>query len=86
MIKEYKNNVEKMNEEELIDFFSYYCSDSEWFVRDNLNQFKEMDHILKTLFKNIKEMEKEYDIYLNETSIHLTNKKTKTDYTIRIEF
>jgi len=76
----------KKNKEELIEHYSYYYSDSIGFVRDNLDNYIEMDHILKSIFKNINEMKKDYEISLNESGIYFVNKKTKDSYSVRIEF
>lgn len=78
-----------MNEnekEKLIKHYSYYYSDSEDFVEEYLEHYIEMDQILKTIFKNIKEMKKDYKISLGEKSISLENKRTKKSYSINIEF
>ena len=73
-------------QEELIEHYSYYFSDSEEFVREHLDNYKEMTYILKNVFKNIKSMEKDYKIVLNTNGIMFENKKTKENYSIRIEF
>lgn len=72
--------------EKLIDHYSYYYSDSEDFVEEYLDNYIEMDNILINIFKNIKVMEKEYNIQLSENGIMFENKKTKETYFIRIEF
>lgn len=75
-----------MEEEELIEYYSYYYSDREGFVKEYLENYKEMDIILKTIFENIDKMKKDYNITLNESSICFENKKTKEHYFVRIEF
>lgn len=73
-------------QEELIQHYSYYFSDSKEFVKAYLDNYKEMTHILKDIFDNIKGMEKEYKITLGNSGIMFENKKTKESYSIRIEF
>ena len=75
-----------MDKEKLIKHYSYYYSDSEDFVEEYLENFKEMDIILKTVFENIKCMKKDYKIVLTEKGIYFENKKTRNSYTITIEF
>ena len=75
-----------MSKEELIKHYSYYYSDSEDFVEEYLKNYIEMDQILKTVFKNIQDMKKDYNINLGENSIMFENKKTKESYSMRIEF
>jgi hypothetical protein len=78
--------MNKEEKEKLIKKYSYYYSDSESFVEEYLENYIEMDQLLKSIFKNINEMKKDYAISLGEASIMLTNKKTKNSYSIRIEF
>lgn len=78
--------MKKMSKEDLIEMYSYWFSDSEDFVEEYLENYKEMSYILKNVFKNIQDMKKEYKIRLSENSINFENKKTKESYSIRIEF
>ena len=75
-----------MKKEDLIKYYSYYFNDSESFVEEYLENYKEMSKILKTVFKNIKEMRKDYNIFLGDSKIMFENKKTKESYSISIEF
>lgn len=75
-----------MEKEELIKHYSYYYCDSEDFVKEYLENYEEMDQILKTVFKNIKNIEKDYIIRLFENGIGFENKKTKKCYNMKIEF
>ncbi len=84
-------DIKRMSEEEkeeLIEKYSYYYSDSEWFVKEYLQEYVESDYILESIVKNIKGMEKEYIIHYipNECCLALENKKTKHSYSIHIEF
>lgn len=84
-------DIKKLSEEEkenLIDKYSYYYSDSEWFVKEYLENYIEIDYILENIVKNIKAMEKKYTIHYipSECCLALENKKTKHSYSIRIEF
>ncbi len=84
-------DIKKLSEEEkerLIEKYSYYCSDSIGFVRDNLKNYIEIEYILDNIVKNIKNMQNEYKIHYSkdECGLSLENKKTKESYSIRIEF
>ena len=75
------------NKEKLIEHYSYYfCSDSE-FVKEYFDNFKEMEDILKMIFKSIRKDMKNYNVrYDDECCIMIENKKTKESYRIDIEF
>ncbi len=84
-------DIKKISVEEkerLVEKYSYYFSDSENFVEENLENYIEMEYILDNIVKNIKAMEKEYNIHYwkDECGLSLENKKTKHFYSIRIEF
>ena len=83
-MEDFKLNEEK--KEKLIERYSYYYSDSKCFVEEHLENYIEMDLILKTIFKNIDVMKKDYKISLYDNSIHFENKKTKESYSLRLEF
>lgn len=74
--------------EELIKHYSYYYNDSEDFVEEYLENYKEMDLILENVLEGLykKNMYEKYNIKLCENGINLENKKTKESYSIRIEF
>ena len=74
-----------MNKEKLIEHYSYYYSDSKDFVEEHLDNYIEMNKILKLIFNNINELKKEYKIVLNENGIYFENKKTKESYSMRME-
>ncbi len=75
-----------MKKEDLIKYYSYCFNDSESFVEEYLDNYKEMSKILKTVFKNIKEMQKDYNIFFGDSKIMFENKKTKESYSLSIEF
>lgn len=84
-------DIKKMTIEEkekLIKKYSYFCSSDENFVEEYLENYIEMDYILENIVKNIKGMEKKYNIhyYKDECALALENKKTKEHYSIRLEF
>lgn len=74
------------NKEKLIEKYSYYFGNSENFVREYFDNFKEMDDILKMIFKSIKKDMKNYDVKCGECCLMIENKKTKESYRIDIEF
>lgn len=75
-----------MKKEKLIKHYSYLYNYNEKFIEEYLDNFIESDLILKTIFINIKDMEKDYKINLYDKSIVFINKKTKNSYFITIEF
>lgn len=74
--------------EKLIEQYSYYFSSSLAFVEEYFDNFKEMDHILKMIFKSVKKDKnmQDYDVIYGDYSITIKNKKTKERYKISIEF
>lgn len=74
------------DKEKLIEKYSYYFGDSLAFVEEYLDNFKEMDQILKMIFKSIKKDMTNYNVKCGESCIMIENKKTKESYRIGIEF
>ena len=76
------------NREKLIEKYSYYFCSSENFVRERFDRFKEMEDILKMIYKSIKKDMKDYNVMgvCDECAIMIENKKTKESYRIDIEF
>lgn len=75
------------NKERLIEKYSYYFGNSENFIREYFDNFKEMDNILKLIYKSIKKDMKDYNVrYHDECAIMIENKKTKESYRIDIGF
>lgn len=74
--------------EKLIEQYSYYFNSSLSFVEEYFDNFKEMDYILKMIFKSIKKDKntQDYDVKYDEYAIMIKNKKTKERYKISIEF
>lgn len=74
------------NKEKLIEKYSYYFGSNLAFVEERFDNFKEMDDILKMIFRSIKKDMKNYNVRCNEYCIMIENKKTKDSYRIDIEF
>ena len=75
------------NREKLIEKYSYYFCSSENFVKEYFDNFKEMEDIIKMIYKSIKKDMKDYNIrYNDECHLMIENKKTKESYRIDIEF
>lgn len=73
--------------EKLIERYSYYFGSSLAFVEEYFDNFKEMDDIIKMIFKSIKKDMKNYNVrYDDEYCIMIENKKTKESYKIDIGF
>ena len=71
-----------------IEKFAYFYSDSEDFVEENIETYREMEKIKKDVYKLIKDKMKDYDIRIAdyERGITFTNKKTKETITMNMEF
>lgn len=74
-----------MNE---IEKFAYFYSDSEEFVEENIEMYREMEKIKKKVYELIKDKMKDYDITIAnyERGITFRNKKTKDIISMYMEF
>ena len=71
-----------------VEKFAYFYSDSEEFVEENIEMYREMEKIKKKVYNLIKDKMKDYDIRIAdyESSIQFTNKKTKETIIMNMEF